>query len=110
MAYQSDRVSVGRRVQEIQELCGDLDDNVAFAQRLNSAAGEMGFEQAWNPNRLAKVRTGAQGLGQEDVYVLARVDPKQRGPTYVTHGIAVSKGEDAWAVLARMAKKAARAG
>lgn len=105
MAYESDRVSVGRRVAEIQELCGDKDDNVSFAQRLNAAAHELGFAEAWNPNRLAKVRTGAQGIAVDDMTVVARLDPKQRGYTYVAFGIAVKKGEDAWAVLARMAKK-----
>lgn len=105
MAYESDRVSVGRRVQEIQELCGEKDDNVAFARRLNQAASELGFPEAWNPNRLAKVRTGTQGISIEDMTVVARVDPKQRGYTYVAFGIAVHKNEDAWTVLARMAKK-----
>lgn len=105
MAYESDRPAVARRFKEIQDLVGEGDDNVRFATRLNAAAKELGFAQSWTSNRVSKVRGATLGTDSEDAYVIARVDPKQRGPIYVTHGVAVPKGEDAWAVLARTAKK-----
>lgn len=110
MAYESDRTAISRRFREIQKLVGEDDDNVAFADRLNAAARELGFEQNWTANKVSKVRGATLGTNTEDAYVLARIDPKQRGQTYVTHGIAVTKGEDAWTVLAKAAKKQTKAG
>lgn len=106
VAYESDRSAVATRFIEIQKLVGDEKDNVAFAARLNAAAKELGFEQDWTANRVSKVRNVLLGTDAEDAYVIARVDPKDRGPTYVTHGVAVDKGKSPWAVLAQLAKKA----
>lgn len=103
MPYASDRVSRGKRVQEVQESIGD--DNNAFADRLNATSRELGLPETWHPVRLSKVRNGTQDLSIEDMTVIARLDPKQRGWTWISFGIAVSKGEDPWAVLARNAKR-----
>lgn len=100
-----DKVSRGRRLVEIQELCGEGKDNRAFAARLNAAARELGLEEVWHHTRVSKVRTGTQDLSIEDSTVLARVDPKQRGWTWPAYGIVLRKNEDAWTVLARTAKR-----
>lgn len=110
VSYDSDRSAVSRRFREIQQLWGEEADNEAFADRLNAAASELGFSENWTANRVSKLRGATQGISTEDAYVIARVDPKLRGMTYVTHGIAVSKGEDAAAALARAAKRQARNG
>src|SRR4051812_31108881 len=106
---ESDRISRGRRVQEIQFLCGygegKLADNRGFAAKLNEAARHLGLEEEWKPERLSKVRSGTQDLSVEDMTVLAYVDPERRGWTWIAYGLPVSKGEDAWVALARMAKK-----
>lgn len=104
----ADRVSRGRRVQEIQALCGYEDDNIGFAKRLNEAAGELGLHSNWHPTRLSKVRNGTQDLPIEDMAVIAYLDPKQRGWTYVSFGLPLKKGEDAWDALAKTAKGASR--
>lgn len=92
-------------MQEIQALCGEENDNPAFMARLNAAAVEMGIQSHWAGSRLSKVRTGTQDLSIEDMTVVARIDPKQRGWTYVSYGIPLKRGEDAWAVLERIAKR-----
>jgi hypothetical protein len=103
MTLAADRVSRGKRVQAIQEELKE--GNEPFAERLNRAASELGLDASWNPTRVSKVRSGLQDLSIEDATVLARVDPQQRGWTWVSYDVAVKKGEDAWAVLARSAKK-----
>lgn len=105
MAYDSDRASVSKRFREIQDLNGEGDDNVAFSSRLNAAAKELGFPPDWTSNKVSKVRGATLGIDVADMTVVARVDPEQRGYTYVAFGIAITKGEDAWKALARAAKK-----
>lgn len=105
MVYDSDRASVSQRFREIQELNEEGKDNVAFSNRLNDAAKELGFPPEWTSNKVSKVRGATLGIDVADMTVVARVDPKQRGYTYVAFGIPVTPGEDAWTVLARMAKK-----
>ena len=111
MVLASDRVSRGRRVQAIQEACGfgtgKSADNVGFTQRLNEASRQAGFGEYWTKERLSKIRSGVQDLTIEDVTVLASLDPEQRGEPWVAHGVAVKKGEDPFAALARLAKKRA---
>ena len=101
MALEGDPISRGRRVQEIQGSAGAM----AFANRLNAIATELDFPAAWTPARLSKVRNGTQDLSIEDMTVIARADSQKRGWTWVSYGVALDPGEDAWAVLARMAKK-----
>lgn len=114
MPYESDRASVSKRFREIQELCGhakpgEQPDNAAFSDQLNAAAEELGFTPDWTSNQVSKVRGATLGIDTTGMTIVARVDPKQRGYTYVAFGIAVAKGEDPWTVLARTAKKAKRA-
>jgi hypothetical protein len=104
MALEGDRVSRGRRVQELQA----DEPAMEFCIRLNSIASELGLPAAWNPARLSKVRNGIQDLSMDDAAVLARADPQQRGWTWIAYGVAARKGEDAWAVLARTAKKGSK--
>lgn len=106
----ADRVSRGRRVLEIQNLCGYEDDNIGFARRLNEAAGELGLDPNWHATRLSKVRNGTQDLSIEDMAVLAYLDPQRRGWTFVSFGLPLKKGEDAWDALAKTAKAASRRG
>lgn len=101
MTLAGDRVSRGKRVQEIQ---GD-EPAMQFCNRLNAFAAELGFPAVWSPARLSKVRNGTQDLDADDMTVLSRSDPKGRGYTWIAYGITVAKGEDAWAVLARAARK-----
>ena len=105
---QSDRVSRGLRVQEIQELAGMEDDNIAFAAELNRCARRLGIRESWHATRLSKVRGGTQGLSIEDMTVIALADPKRRGWTWVSFGLAVRAGEDAFEVLEREAAKRKR--
>src|ERR1700745_713389 len=77
MTLAADRVSRGKRVQEIQEELKE--GNEAFADRLNRVANELGLDESWNATRVSKVRSGLQDLSIEDATVLARVDPQQRG-------------------------------
>lgn len=109
MVLASDRVSRGKRVQEIQRACGYGEgkkaDNAGFTERLNSAARELGMDANWTKERLSKVRSGTQDLSIEDVTVIASLDKERRGEAWVAHGIAVAPGDDPFAVLARAAKK-----
>lgn len=88
-----DRMTRARRVREIQKavLPNDEDDNVEFSKRLLSAAREIGIKHpAMNPNRVAKLRTGAQLLQFEDAALLAAVDPDERGWLWLVFGISSS--------------------
>lgn len=101
----SDRVSRGKRVQEIQRDCGFDENNIGFARLLNESAERLGLEPAWHPTRLSKVRNGTQDLSVEDATVIAYVDPQQRGWTWISFGVAAGDGENPYDVLVRNAKK-----
>lgn len=109
MVLAVDRVSRGRRVQEIQKACGfgegKTADNVGFTAELNRAARELGLEPNWTKERLSKVRNGVQDLSIEDATVIAYLDEERRGWTWPAFGVAQRHGEDAYAALARLAKK-----
>lgn len=109
MVLASDRVSRGMRVQEIQRACGYGEgpraDNAGFAERLNEAAVELGLDSDWTVSKLSKIRHGTQGMSIEDATVIAYLDGKQRGWTWVAFNVAVGIGEDPYATLAKQAKK-----
>lgn len=102
-----DKAARGRRVVELQDEHGEEGDNIAFVERLNRAARELGLPEEWNSARLAKIRNGGQNLSPEDGLVLSSIDPKGRGYTWIMYGVPVRPGEDALQALARAAKRRA---
>lgn len=100
-----DRISRGRRVQEIQTDRGFEEDGAGFTVLLNRAAEDLQLSPIWTQSRLSKVRSGIQDLSIEDMTVIAYLDPKKRGWTWIAYGVAAAVGEDPYTVLSRGATK-----
>lgn len=78
---------------------------IVYAERLNDAAEGMGLPRYWTGPKVTNTEKGKRDLSTEDALIVAKVDPRNRGWTWPMYGVPLKQGEDAYAVLARFAKK-----
>jgi hypothetical protein len=114
VAVEADRISRGIRVQEIQKARGYGEEpkpnNAGFVVILNQTSAALGIDSEWTVSKLSKIRHGTQGMSIEDMTVMARLDDRHRGWTWVAYGLGVKPGGDAFAALAKEAKRDRGAG
>lgn len=95
-----------QRAKEIRDSLGDRQED--FALRLTAAAKTLGLPLRYAPGDISKIENEYRRISIEDATVYAYVDPKKRGWTWVPYGVPLTKGEDAWSVLAKAAKRGAK--
>lgn len=74
----------GDRVKAIRELLGLKQPE--FAARLNEAAERLKLPAIYHNTKVSKMETGSRGVDLNDAYVVAALDPENRGTDWITFG------------------------
>lgn len=80
-----------------------------MADRLNDAAEGIGLDRYWTAQKVTLVELGKRDISSDDALAYGHVDPERRGWLWVMKGLPLLKGEDAWTVLNKAAKRIKRA-
>jgi transcriptional regulator with XRE-family HTH domain len=81
--------TVGDRVREIREERGEQQPE--FAASMTKAAKELGIAETYNNTMVSKMETGGRKVTLEDARVIARLDRKKRGRSWLAWGDATEE-------------------
>ena len=82
--------SQGDRVRIVREAMGKQQGE--FADALNTKAAESGLRARYDNTAISKLENGRRDLSVNDLFLIAALDPKQRGERWLAYGTPTGHG------------------